>query len=75
MYKRLKDALVNEEENYVLPFFWLKYDHKESIVEEMDKFVKCGVRSLCVEARPYSTFAKEPWFSEMDIIMIRFKWK
>lgn len=69
MYKRLNDAIANKEENYVLPFFWLKYDHKESIVEEMDKFVKCGVRSLCVEARPYSTFAKEPWFSEMDIIM------
>ncbi len=69
MYKRLKDAIVNEEENYVLPFFWLKINHKESITEEMDKFVKCGVKALCIEARPYPEFAQESWFKEMDVIM------
>ena len=69
MYKRLKDALVNEEENYIFPFFWLKINHKETIHEEMEKFVKCGVKALCIEARPYPEFAQESWFSEMDVIM------
>ena len=69
MYKRLQDSVLNKEDNYVLPFFWLKINHKDSIVQEMDNFVKCGVKSLCVEARPYPEFAKESWFNEMDVIM------
>ena len=69
MYDKLRESLTDKEENYVLPFFWLKVNHHESIVEEMDKFVKCGVKALCVEARPYPEFAKESWFAEMDVIM------
>ena len=69
MYKRLSDSVLNKEDNYILPFFWLKYNHKDSIAEEFDRVEKCGVRSICVEARPYSVFAKEPWFKEMDVIM------
>ena len=69
MYKRLNDALNNKEDNYILPFFWLKTNHKDSIVEEFDRVEKCGVKSICVEARPYPEFARESWLDEMEIIM------
>lgn len=69
MYNRLKDVLSGTEDNYMLPFFWLKSNKKDSVITELDRIEKSGARAFCVEARPYAEFATEAWFKDLDVIM------
>lgn len=69
MYQRLNEVLSGAEENYMMPFFWLKSDKKDSVVCELDRVEACGAKAICVEARPYAAFATEEWFADLDVIM------
>lgn len=69
MYERLKDTINGKEDNYMLPFFWLKLGHIDSIEAELDRIEQSGIKAFCVEARPYPEFVKDSWFKDMDIIM------
>lgn len=69
MYQNLKDVLNGKEENYLLPFYWQKGDHRAKIPAQIDEIYRSGCRALCVESRPHNDFAGPGWWADMDIIL------
>ena len=66
---RLQEALAGKEGSYILPFFWPWEGHPEMVEPEIEKIYACGIRELCVEARPFEEFGKEGWWTYMDAIL------
>ena len=56
-------------ENYIFPFLWMRGEPEEVIREEMAKIAECGIRSVCVEARPHKDFCGPLWWHDMDIVL------
>lgn len=69
MDKRLHDILVDEENNYLLPFYWQHGDHTHLIPEQIQLIYDSGCRAFCVESRPHPDFVGENWWRDMDIIL------
>ena len=69
MDKRLHDILVDEEINYLLPFYWQHGDHTHLISEQIQLIYDSGCRAFCVESRPHPDFVGESWWRDMDIIL------
>lgn len=69
MNKRLEALLRDEGENYILPFFWQHGEEEAVLREEIARIYDCGIRAMCVEARPHPDFAGPGWWHDMDIIM------
>ena len=69
MDKRLHDILTDQEDNYMLPFYWQRGDHTETIPEEIARIAASGCRAFCVESRPHPDFVGERWWRDMDIIL------
>ena len=42
--------------NYILPFLWMRGEKEEVIREEMGRIDSCGIKAVCVEARPHKDF-------------------
>ncbi len=59
----------NKTENYILPFLWMRGEEESIIREEMSKIYECGIRAVCVEARPHEEFCQAGWWHDMDIII------
>lgn len=57
------------EKNYILPFLWMRGEEEEILREEMEKIYECGIRAVCVEARPHDDFCGPGWWHDMDIIL------
>ncbi|WP_256758092.1 sugar-binding domain-containing protein [Cohnella sp. WQ 127256] len=55
--------------NYILPFLWMRGESEDVIREEMGKIYDCGIRAVCVEARPHPEFAGPGWWHDLDIVM------
>ena len=73
MDKRLQEILTNKHENYLLPFYWQRGDHTDTIPQEMQMIYDSGCRAVCVESRPHPDFAGEGWWRDMDIILAEAK--
>lgn len=69
MNERLQQVLSGREGSYILPFFWPWEGHPEMAEPEIDKIYACGIREICVEARPFEEFGKEGWWDYMDAIL------
>ena len=69
MKTRLQENLAGKWENYIFPFFWQSGGPQEEIVIELEKIYACGIRAVCVEARPHPDYAGKRWWEDMDIIM------
>ena len=69
MESRLQQNLTGSWENYIFPFFWQCGGSQEDIVLELEKIHACGIRAVCVEARPHPDYCGPRWWSDMDIIM------
>lgn len=69
MKTRLQQNLAGEWKNYIFPFFWQSGGPQEQIFLELEKIYACGIRALCVEARPHPDYGGERWWSDMDLIM------
>jgi hypothetical protein len=69
MERTLKDLINNKNENYILPFLWMKGEDEQIIIEEISKIYECGIRGICVEARPHPDFAGPGWWHDLDIVM------
>lgn len=69
MDSKLYDILNGKEENYLLPFYWQRGDHTETIPQEMQMIYDSGCRAVCVESRPHPDFVGEGWWRDMDIIL------
>ena len=66
---RLYEVLKGQEENYLLPFFWVHGETKEVIGEYIEKMYEAGCRAFCVESRPHPDFLGDGWWSDMDFIL------
>lgn len=73
MDKKLYEALNGNEDNYLLPFYWQRGDHTETIPQEMQMIYDSGCRAVCVESRPHPDFAGDSWWRDMDIILAEAK--
>ncbi len=57
------------EKNYILPFLWMRGEEEDILREEMEKIYECGIRAVCVEARPHDDFCGPGWWHDMDIVL------
>lgn len=55
--------------NYIFPFLWMRGEPEEVIRREMEKISECGIRAVCVEARPHDDFCGPGWWHDMDIVI------
>lgn len=55
--------------NYILPFLWMRGEKEEIIREEISKIDFCGIKAVCVEARPHKDFCGPGWWHDMDIVI------
>ncbi|GHU18423.1 hypothetical protein FACS1894163_10410 [Spirochaetia bacterium] len=69
MNKRLSEVLQGKQGNYILPFFWQHGSTEATLREYMEKIHDCGIRAVCVEARPHPDFAGPGWWKDVDVIM------
>ena len=73
MDRKLYDILNGKEDNYLLPFYWQRGDHTDTIPQEMQMIYDSGCRAVCVESRPHPDFVGEGWWRDMDIILAEAK--
>jgi hypothetical protein len=66
LVKKLKD---NEVGNYILPFLWMKGEDQTVIRTEIEKIYECGIRAICVEARPHPEFGKAGWWKDLGVVL------
>lgn len=59
--------------NYILPFLWMRGESEDIIREEIEKIYECGIRAICVEARPHDDFCGPGWWHDMDIVIAEAK--
>lgn len=71
--ERLEKVLKGQDESCILPFLWLKGEDNEKIREELDRIGECGIREVCLEARPHPEFCREGWWRNLDFIMAEAK--
>ena len=69
MKSRLQQNLEGNWENYIFPFFWQSGNSQEEILIELEKIYDCGIRAVCVEARPHPDYGGPRWWRDMDLIM------
>lgn len=69
MDERLKDVLCNRGDNYIYPFFWIRPGETGLILNELNRVYECGIRAICVEARPYEEFGEDSWWSDVELIL------
>lgn len=69
MIETIKKLLDGKGENYILPFFWQHGEDEETLRKYMQVIYDCGIRAVCVEARPHPDFAGPKWWTDLDIIM------
>lgn len=65
----LKEKLQKGPDNYIFPFLWMRGEEESVLRTEMEKIYECGIRAVCVEARPHPDFCGDGWWHDMDIII------
>lgn len=61
------------EENHIFPFLWMRGEDESILKTEIEKIHECGIKAICVEARPHDEFCKEGWWHDMDIVIAEAK--
>lgn len=64
-----KNITGKEMENVLYPFFWQHGEEHAVLAEYMDKIAGCGMKGVCIEARPHPDFVGDGWWSDMDLII------
>lgn len=65
----MKELLEQREGNYIMPFLWQHGESEERLREYMEAIHSCGIRAVCVEARPHPDFVGPGWWRDMDILI------
>ncbi len=55
--------------NYIFPFLWMRGEEESILRNEIAKIYECGIRAICVEARPHDDFCGPGWWHDMDIVL------
>lgn len=67
-------TLTGEQMPDVLfPFFWQHGEEHSILGEYMEKIAGCGIKGICIEARPHPDFVGDRWWSDMDFIVQKAK--
>ena len=56
-------------EGPVFPFLWMRGEDERLLRREIEKIASCGIRAICVEARPHDDFCGPGWWHDMDIVL------
>ncbi len=76
--KSLSNLKIDEEdkegksgmaERHIFPFLWMRGEEEEILRNEIEKICECGIRAVCVEARPHDDFCGPGWWHDMDIVI------
>ena len=73
MNTRLMEVYENREENYLLPFFWMRAGHRAELPGLVEQVYQSGARAFCVESRPHVEFARQGWWDDMDVVLAEAK--
>lgn len=57
------------EKNHIFPFLWMRGEDEAILRNEIEKIYECGIRAVCVEARPHNDFCGAGWWHDMDIVI------
>lgn len=60
---------MEARDNYILPFLWMRGEEESVIRREISKIAECGIRSVCLEARPHPDFCGPGWWHDFDIVL------
>lgn len=55
--------------NYIFPFLWMRGEGEAVIRTEIEKIYECGIRAICIEARPHDDFCGPGWWHDVDIVL------
>ena len=55
--------------NYIFPFLWMRGESEEILRNEIEKIYECGIRAICLEARPHDDFCGPGWWHDFDIVL------
>ena len=69
MDQAILESLRGQNDNYILPFLWMKGEEEEVIRKEIAKISECGIRAVCLESRPHPDFAGPGWWHDFDIVL------
>ena len=56
-------------ERPIFPFLWMRGEEESILRREIGKIAECGIRAVCVEARPHDDFCGPGWWRDMDIVL------
>lgn len=69
MLSRIDEALHNQNDNYILPFFWQHGESEDVLRKYMRVIHEMGIQAVCIESRPHPDFVGPGWWHDVDIIM------
>ena len=69
MDRAILESSMDRNENYILPFLWMKGEDEETIRREMDRIDACGIKAVCLESRPHPDYAGPSWWRDFDIVL------
>lgn len=55
--------------NYIFPFLWMRGESEDILRTEIEKIYECGIRAVCLEARPHDDFCGPGWWHDFDIVL------
>ena len=55
--------------NYIFPFLWMRGEPEEILRTEIAKIDECGIKAVCLEARPHDDFCGSGWWCDFDIVL------
>ena len=73
MKEKLMQALNNQNGKHIFPFFWQHGEDDATLLQELHSIYNCGIRSVCVEARPHPGFGEESWYEDLELILAECK--
>ena len=56
-------------ERPIFPFLWMRGEEEPILRREIEKIAECGIKAICVEARPHDDFCGPGWWHDMDIVL------
>ena len=61
--------MENRQQAPIFPFLWMRGEEEPILRRELAKIAECGIRAVCVEARPHDDFCGPGWWHDMDIVL------
>ena len=70
---KLRDCLVDQNGNYLYPFFWQVGATDEALIEEIEAIHNCGIGAVCVENAGHPEYFEDGWWHTIDLILAECK--